>query len=298
MQKDRMMRDRNGSTLRIAVQSNGRLTSYSLDLLRGIGLEFEDYERRLFVRCRNFDVELLFLRDDDIPEYVSDGVTDLGIVGLNVVREQEADLAEMVPLGFGYCTLTLAVPKGSPVASPPDLAGTRIATTHPRSLQRYLAAQEIDADIIELHGGAEIAPSLDVADAICDLVSTGTTLRMHDLRRIGDVWDSQAWLVANPDLESEPDRAALVRRLRARLDGLLTARRLKYVTLNAPAEALPRIREILPGMRSPTVVPLADTGMVAVHAAAQEEVFWEAMERLKEAGATEILVLPVEKVMR
>ena len=296
--KERVMRDRNGSTLRIAVQSNGRLTSYSLDLLRGIGLEFEDYERRLFARCRNFDVELLFLRDDDIPEYVSDGVTDLGIVGLNVVREQEADLVEMVPLGFGYCTLTLAVPKGSPVTSPSDLAGTRIATTHPHSLRRYLAAQGIAADIIELHGGAEIAPSLDVADAICDLVSTGTTLRMHDLRRIGDVWDSQAWLVANPNLEGHPDRAALVRRLRARLDGLLTARRLKYVTLNAPAEALPRIREILPGMRSPTVVPLADTGMVAVHAAAQEDVFWEAMERLKEAGATEILVLPVEKVLR
>jgi ATP phosphoribosyltransferase len=142
------------------------------------------------------------------------------------------------------------------------------------------------------------SPALDVADAICDLVSTGTTLRIHDLRRIGDLWDSEAWLVANPDLAEGSGRAALVQRLRVRLDGLLTARRLKYVTLNAPREALPRIREILPGMRSPTVVPLADSGMVAVHAAAQEEVFWEAMERLKEAGATEILVLPVEKVMR
>jgi ATP phosphoribosyltransferase len=289
---------RNGNSLRIAVQSNGRLTSYSLDLLRGIGLEFEDHERRLFARCRNFDVELLFLRDDDIPEYVADGVADLGIVGLNVIREQDADLDELVPLGFGFCTLTLAVPNGSPVVAPSDLGGSRIATTHPRSLSRYLEAQDVRADIIELHGGAEIAPALDVADAICDLVSTGTTLRMHDLRRIGDVWDSQAWLVANRDLQERPDRASLTHRLRVRLDGLLTARRLKYVTLNAPTEALPRIREILPGMRSPTVVPLADTGMVAVHAAAQEEVFWEAMERLKEAGATEILVLPVEKVMR
>ena len=126
------------------------------------------------------------------------------IVGLNVVREQEADLEEMVPLGFGFCTLALAVPKASPASAPADLAGTRIATTHPRSLRRYLAAQGIAADIIELHGGAEIAPSLDVADAICDLVSTGTTLRMHDLRRIGDVWDSQAWLVANPSLDGEP----------------------------------------------------------------------------------------------
>jgi ATP phosphoribosyltransferase len=229
---------------------------------------------------------------------VADGVADLGIVGQNVIRERGADLEELVPLGFGYCTLTLAVPTGSDAGAPADLAGLRIATTHPRSLHRYLEDQNISADIIELHGGAEIAPALDVADAICDLVSTGTTLRMHDLRRIGDVWDSQAWLVANRGLPGEPQRAALAHRLRVRLDGLLTARRLKYVTLNAPAEALPRIREILPGMRSPTVVPLADTGMVAVHAAAQEEVFWEAMERLKEAGATEILVLPVEKVMR
>lgn len=289
---------RNGDSLRIAVQSNGRLTDYSLDLLRGIGLEFEDHERQLFAKCRNFDVELLFLRDDDIPEYVQDGVADLGIVGLNVIREQEADLEQLVPLGFGFCTLTLAVPASSSIVDPDGLPGARIATTHPRSLARYLSDEGIDAEIVELRGGAEIAPALDVADAICDLVSTGTTLRMHDLRRIGDVWDSEASLVANHGLSTNPSRAALVRRLRVRLDGLLTARRLKYVTLNAPEEALPRILEILPGLRSPTVIPLADTGMVAVHAAAQEEVFWEAMERLKEAGATEILVLPVEKVMR
>ena len=292
------MVQRNGDSLRIAVQSNGRLTDYSLELLRGIGLEFEDHERRLFARCRNFDVELLFLRDDDIPEYVEDGVADLGIVGLNVIREQEADLELLVPLGFGFCTLTVAVPAGSSIVDTDGLTGARIATTHPRSLARYLSDGGIDAEIVELRGGAEIAPALDVADAICDLVSTGTTLRMHDLRRIGDVWDSEASLVANRHLSANANRSTLVSRLRVRLDGLLTARRLKYVTLNAPEQALPRIREILPGMRSPTVIPLADSGMVAVHAAAQEEVFWEAMERLKEAGATEILVLPVEKVMR
>ncbi|MEJ2548390.1 MAG: ATP phosphoribosyltransferase [Gemmatimonadota bacterium] len=263
-----------------------------------MGLEFEDHERRLFTRCRNFDVELLFLRDDDIPEYVADGVADLGIVGLNVIHEKRAEVDRLVPLGFGFCTLTLAVPANASIRSPSDLEGTRIATTHPVALARYLEEEGIVAEIVELAGGAEIAPALDVADAICDLVSTGTTLRIHDLRRIGDLWDSEAWLVANPDLAEGSGRAALVQRLRVRLDGLLTARRLKYVTLNAPREALPRIREILPGMRSPTVVPLADSGMVAVHAAAQEEVFWEAMERLKEAGATEILVLPVEKVMR
>ncbi|MCL7984613.1 MAG: ATP phosphoribosyltransferase [marine benthic group bacterium] len=289
---------RNGESLRIAVQSNGRLTGYSLELLKDIGLEFEDHERRLFTRCRNFPVELLFLRDDDIPEYVADGVADLGIVGLNVIHEKRAEVDRLVPLGFGFCTLTLAVPANASIRSPSELEGARIATTHPVSLARYLDEEQIGAEIVELAGGAEIAPALDVADAICDLVSTGTTLRIHDLRQIGDVWDSEAWLVASPGLDEGSGRSALVKRLRVRLDGLLTARRLKYVTLNAPREALPRIREILPGMRSPTVVPLADSGMVAVHAAAQEEVFWEAMERLKEAGATEILVLPVEKVMR
>ncbi len=288
----------NGTSLRIAVQANGRLTRPGLDLLRGIGLEFEDHERRLFARCRNFDLELLFVRDDDIPEYVSDGVADLGIVGRNVVLEKEAEVETLAKLGFGFCTLALAVPTGDPAERPEDLAGRRIATTHPRALARFLAERGIAAEVVELRGAAEIAPALDVADAICDLVSTGTTLRMNDLRRIGDVWESEACLVANRDALATPDRRALIDRLRVRMDGLLTARRLKYVTLNAPADALPRIREILPGMRSPTVVPLADPEMVAIHAAVEEEVFWEAMERLKAAGGSDILVLPVEKVMR
>ncbi len=286
------------SALRIAIQGSGRLTEPSLELLRGIGLDFDERERRLFARCRNLDVELLFLRDDDIPEYVQDGVADLGIVGGNVIREQDAGLTELKSLGFGRCSLNLAVPEGSGLRDPADLEGRRIATTHPRSLRRYLDGCGIDARIVQLRGAVEIAPALDVADAICDLVSTGTTLQMHELRPIDVLWKSEATLVAGPDPASDGPRASLVRRLLVRMDGLLMARRLKYVTLNAPQSALPRIREILPGMRSPTVMPLAEEGMVAVHAAAEEDVFWEAMERLKAAGATEILVLPVEKVMR
>lgn len=286
------------SALRLAVQGSGRLTDPSLELLRGIGLDFDEHERRLFSRCRNLDVELLFLRDDDIPEYVQDGVADLGIVGMNVIREQGAELTELKPLGFGRCALSLAVPEESDVQGSQELAGRRIATTYPRSLRRYLDRKGIDARIVQLRGAVEIAPALDVADAICDLVSTGTTLQMHELRPIDVLWESEATLVAGPEPIEDGPRAALVRRLLVRMDGLLMARRLKYVTLNAPKSALPRIREILPGMRSPTVMPLADEGMVAVHAAAEEDVFWEAMERLKEAGATEILVLPVEKVMR
>lgn len=291
------MQKLDGSSLRIAIQSDGRLTRATLELLHGIGLEFEDHERRLFSRCRNFDLELLFVRDDDIPEYVQDGVADLGVVGRNVVREREAEVSEIEALGFGFCTLSLAVPDGSPARGPRDLEERRIATTHPVSLRRYLETEGIAAEVIEIRGAAELAPALDVADAICDLVSTGTTLRVHDLRRLADLWSSEAVLIACPASLEIDDRAALVERLRVRIGGLLTARRLKYVTLNAPVAALDEIRRVLPGMRSPTVLPLAQEGMVAVHAAVEEEVFWESMERLKAAGGSEILVLPVEKVM-
>lgn len=291
------MQRSNGDSLRIAVQNDGRLTGPTLDLLRGIGLDFEDHERRLFSRCRNFDLELLFIRDDDIPEYVQDGVSDLGIVGRNVVAEAGASVEELRELGFAYCTLSLAVPRESRATEPTDLDGSRIATTHPRSLRAWLDERGMGAEVIPIRGAAEIAPTLDVADAICDLVSTGTTLRMNDLRPIGDLWESQAVLIADPEALGVPDRAALIERLSVRIDGLLTARHMKYVTLNAPEEALPRIEEILPGMKSPTVVPLAEEGMVALHAAVTEEVFWEAMEKIKRAGGSEILVLPVEKVM-
>jgi len=292
------MRITNGHNLRIALQNDGRLTGRSLELLRGIGLEFEEHERRLFARCRNADVELLFIRDDDIPEYVQDGVADMGIVGRNVVIEKRARVDELEPLGFGFCTLVLAVPRESAATAPRDLAGRRIATTHPVALRAYLDREGLDARIVEIRGAAEVAPALDVADAICDLVSTGTTLRMNDLRRVGDLFESQAVLVASGAAMEDEERAALIERLRVRLRGLLTARRMKYVTLNAPRSALPRIQEILPGMKSPTVVPLAEEGMVALHAAVEEEVFWDVMERIKDAGGSEILVLPVEKVMR
>lgn len=292
------MRKLNGDSLRIAVQNDGRLTRRSVELLHGIGLDFEDHARRLFARCRNFDLEMLFIRDDDIPEYVQDGVADLGIVGRNVVLEQEAEVAELEELGFGRCTLSLAVPRESDLSDPDGLDGLRIATTHPTALREYLGDRGIEAAVIEIRGAAEVAPALDVADAICDLVSTGTTLRMNDLRPIAEVWTSEAVLIANRTSLETGDRRRLIDRLGVRLRGLLSARRMKYVTLNAPRSALPRIQEILPGMKSPTIVPLAEEGMVALHAAVAEEVFWEAMERIKEAGGSEILVLPVEKVMR
>lgn len=292
-----MTKRRNGR-LRAAVQSNGRLTRESTSLLRHAGLEFEEHDRRLLAPCRNFELDILFIRDDDIPEYVQDQVVDLGIVGLNVVRESGARVEILKELGFGFCSLVLAVPKSSDVGDPLDLAGMRIATSYPRSLRSYLNDLSLDAEIIQIQGGAEVAPALDVCDAICDLTSTGSTLRVNELRPLKTLYESQAVLIGNSNSLQSAPHAEVIRRLQIRLDSYLTARRLRYVMLNAPAAALDNIREILPSLRSPTVIPLADPDMVAVHAAVEEDVFWDVLEALKDAGGSDILVLPVEKLMR
>ncbi len=287
-----------GDKLRIAIQNDGRLTEPSVELLAGAGLEFDAYSRRLFSSVRNFDLDILFLRDDDIPEYVQDGISDLGIVGRNLVVERGAAVEEVEALGFGHCRLVLAVPRDSEIRSAGDLAGRRIATSYPRSLELFLRREGIaGVTVVQLRGATEIAPALNVADAICDLISTGSTLRTNDLVPLLTVLESQAVLVANPAALASPTRAREIERVLVRLRGLLNARRTKYIMVNAPAEAVPRIREALPGLRSPTVVPLAEPGYVAVHAAIAEERFWEVVERIRAAGGTEVLVLPVEKLL-
>ncbi len=284
--------------MRIALQSKGRLTVESTELLRHAGLEFDEHDRRLLAPCRNFELDILFVRDDDIPGYVQDGVVDLGVVGLNTVREAHSRVEVLRELGFGYCSLVLAVPERSPAQKLEDLAGLRIATAYPRSLHAFLAGHGLKAKLVEIHGGAEVAPALDVCDAICDLVSTGSTLRINDLRPITTLFKSEAVLIANPTVLADERRAADIRRLVTRIDCYLTARRLRYVMLNAPASALADIRGILPALRSPTVIPLADPEMVAIHAAVDQDVFWDVLEKLKDAGGRDILVLPVEKMMR
>lgn len=287
----------NSENLKIAVQKKGRLAEPSRQILKSIGLDFEHYEGRLFSPCRNFPLDILFLRDDDIPEYVQDGVTDLGIVGLNVVQEKAAQVVELDPLGFGTCTLSIAVPRNSSFRSVYDLENKRIATSYPRVLKRFLEMKKIKARIIEISGSVEITPSLDVADAICDLVSTGSTLQINELEPIEIVLKSEAFLIANPQSLKEPKRRELTERLRVRLQGNLRARRSKYVMMNAPNEALEEIRKILPGMKSPTVMPLAEEDMVAIHSVVPEEVFWDVMEKLRKTGASDILVVPIEKMV-
>lgn len=287
-----------GDNLKIAIQSAGRLADASVELLRGAGIDFDSYSRKLFASARGFPLEILFVRDDDIPEFVEDGVADLGIVGRNLVVERGAEVEEVLGLGFGRCRLVVAAPRGEEIATVADLAGRRVATSYPRTLGRFLAERGLDGEIVEISGAAELTPALDVADAVCDLVSTGTTLRVNDLVEIETVLESEAVLVASHEARADGETRAVIERLLLRLRGQLAARRTKYVMANCPEDAVEAIREILPGLRSPTVIPLAEPGWVAVHAALPEETFWDSIEALREAGASEILVTAVEKVFR
>lgn len=283
--------------LKIAIQKSGRLTDQTLDLFKRSGLDFEVYGERLFSSCQNFPLEILFLRDDDIPEYVQDGVCDLGIVGRNGVEECEAKVEVLESLGFGRCRLALAAPKISSYRSIKDLEGKTIATSYPTILRRYLQRNEVSCKVVLVKGSVEITPSLEVADAICDLVSTGTTLRTNGLEPLETVLESEALLVANPNLLKTKRLSHDLERFLLRIRATLMARRSKYVMMNAPESALEKIRDILPGLGSPTVMPLAQTGMIAVHSVVPEDTFWEVTERLKQAGASGILVVPIEKMI-
>jgi ATP phosphoribosyltransferase len=287
----------NSGNLKIALQRRGRLFEPSLQMLQSVGMDFDYHEGKLFSRCQSFPLDILFLRDDDIPEYVQDGVTDLGIVGLNVIEERCAEVTRLDCLGFGTCLLSIAVPAKSGLRSVNELGGKRIATSHPTILSRFLEGNGINAKVIRISGSVEITPSLDVADAICDLVSTGSTLRMNDLETIETILKSEAYLIAHPSSLQDGRKKELIDRLRVRLQSNISARRTKYVMMNAPKSALEEIQTILPGMKSPTIVPLAAEGMIAIHAAVPEEFFWDVIERLRSAGASDILVLPVEKMV-
>lgn len=284
--------------LKIAIQKSGRLTEDSIGLLRACGLEFEFQKQSLYSPCRNFDLDVLALRDDDIPEYVQDGVADLGIVGENVVREKRATVRTLVNLGFGGCRLMMSVPQRSAIKSLRNLRGKRIATTYPVTLGQFLRANKISAEIIELSGAVELAPTLDVADAICDIVSTGTTARVNGLRPLSTVLESQAMLIANRTMLKDTRKKLLVDRLLIRISGSLQARGKRYMMMNAPLKAVPQLKRIIPSLKSPTIVPLAEEGMVALHSVIAEDVFWDVMEKLKRAGASDIIVVPIETIIK
>jgi ATP phosphoribosyltransferase len=291
--------------LRIAIQKSGRLADKSYALLARCGIDFELQKDRLFQSAANFPIDLMLVRDDDIPGLVAEGVCDLGVVGENVLREKYYDrrgterraVTMIQSLNFGKCRLSLAVPETRPYSGPSSLAGCRIATSYPNCLQAFLARYDIKATIVELSGSVEIAPSLGVADAVCDLVSTGSTLRNNGLIEAEALYSSEAWLV-RAAVSGRAGNEDIIDRFLQRVRGVLTAGQSKYIMMNAPKCALPAIFAILPGLEEPSVIPLGlDSSKVAIHAVAREDVFWETMERLKDVGASSILVLPIEKVI-
>lgn len=284
------------TSLRIAIQKSGRLTDKTIELLKGIGLRFDDYKRNLMVKCRNFDVELLLIRDDDIPEYVQDGVCDLGFVGANVTAEMGADVSVLSNLDYGVCRLSLAAGKNSSINSAEDFDGKTIATSYPNLTRQYFEDKEIDISIVTISGAVEIAPRLEVADAICDLVSTGNTLKANGLDELETIFESETQLIqTNKNLS--PGKKKLIDKFLLRMDGHQKAERSRYIMMNAPEDALATIKDIIPSLKSPTIMPLADDNMVAIHTVIPLDEFWVVMEQLKKEGASGIVILPIESMI-
>lgn len=292
--------------IKIAVQKSGRLTDHTMDLLSRCGLVYSRGRDQLICYGENMPIDVLLVRDDDIPGLVQDDVCDLGIVGQNIIAEARLSLVrtgaaslfnEITALDYGHCRLSFGVPSGMPYDGAESVAGKRIATSYPEIVADYLERSGIEAEIIQFSGAVEIAPSLGRADLICDLVSSGATMKAHDLVEVETILESSAALIQTP-VALNPDKEAWVTRLLKRIEGVLQVKESKYIMLHAPRSALSAITALLPGAEAPTIMPLEGRDdKVAVHAVCRENVFWETLEELKEAGASSMLVLPVEKML-
>lgn len=281
--------------IRIAIQKSGRLHDDSMRLLKECGIDAGNSRNQLRVAATNFPAEIFFLRDDDIPEYVQDGVADIGFVGENVVLEKNKKVNTVEKLGFGKCRLSLAIPANRRIRSSEDLAGKKIATSYPHILSGYLKKRKIRAEIHTISGSVEIAPRIGLADAICDLVSSGNTLFSNELTELETILHSEAVIISNDNLS--PALQKILNKLLFRIQSVKRSRNNKYVLLNAPNEKLEKICSLLPGMRSPTVLPLAQPGWSSVHSVINETDFWNIIEQLKQQGAEGILVIPIEKMI-
>lgn len=282
--------------IRIAIQKSGRLNQDSLALLKSCGISIDNGKDQLKAAARNFPMEVFFLRNGDIPQYLRDGVVDLAIVGSNLLIEKGNDLKIIEPLGFSKCRVSLAVPKGVAFKSIQDLNGKNIATSYPNTVSQFLKEKNINADIHVINGSVEIAPNIGLADAICDIVSSGSTLFKNNLKEVVEIVKSQAVLVQAPNLNE--DQQALIDKLQFRIQAVLRAKQSRYILLNAPNDQIEAITAILPVLKSPTVLPLAQAGWSSIHSVINSGDFWEVIDQLKEAGAEDILVCPIEKMVR
>lgn len=281
--------------LKIALQKSGRLSEPSIGLLKRCGISFETGQGKLRSLAYNFPAEILFLRDDDIPQYIEDGVADVGIVGENILSEKQASVARIEQLGFGKCRLALAVPRAFEFSTISDLDGKQIATSYPRILNDFLVKSRVRAEIHTISGSVEIAPSIGLADAICDLVSSGSTLFSNGLKEVETVMSSEAVLVSRQNFDTQ--LSEILESLLFRIKAVNAASRNKYILLNAPNDKLEQIQTLLPGIKSPTVMPLAESGWSSVHSVINESDYWEVIEKLKAAGAEGILVVPIEQMV-
>ncbi len=282
--------------LKVAIQKSGRLSEDSLKMFKECGIKFNNGAKKLKAKSFNFPVEFLFLRDDDIPGYVEDGIAHVGIVGQNVLIESAKDIDEVKPLGFSKCRLSLAVSREVDYPGLEWFNGKGIATSYPEILSGFLRENEIEAEIHEISGSVEIAPGIGLAEGICDIVSSGSTLLSNGLKEVETVMKSEATLVANRGLSDT--HKEILNKLLFRIDAFLAGRNNKYVLLNTPNDKIEEIVNLLPGMRSPTVLPLADKGWSSIHSVINEDDFWENIEKLRNAGAEGILVVPIEKMIR
>lgn len=281
--------------LRLAVPNKGRLVEPTLGLLHDAGLVFEEHDRSLVARVQNYDLDILFVRMNDVIEFVGDGVADLGVTGIDLLSESGVDLPRLRALGYGHCRLEAAVPNDTGYRAVEDLAGLRVATAHPRTTRAFFGSRNVPVEVIPISGAVEVAPRLGLAEAIVDLVSTGSTLVMNGLRPIAEVLASEAVLVANVDAREQ--RADELAAIDTMLSSVIAARGRKYLMMNAPTARLDEVTAVLPALESPTVIPLSHDGMVAVHSVVGADDVWGLLPRLKASGASGILVLPIEKLV-
>lgn len=281
--------------LRIAIQKSGRLNEESLKLIRDCGIAIDNGDDQLKVTARNFPLEVFFLRNSDIPEYVQDGVADVAIIGSNVLIEKTSRVEVVKPLSFSKCKISLAIPKNETYTGLQYFNGKKLATSYPKTLQQFLDKHNLSAEIHEISGSVEIAPNIGLGDAICDIVSTGSTLFKNGLKEVEVMHHSEAILIAGPNMK--PEARAILDKLVMRINAVLSGRANKYILLNAPNNKLPDIIALLPGMKSPTILPLADSGWSSLHSVISEKEFWEKIDAIKAAGAQGILIVPIEKMV-
>ena len=281
--------------IRLAIQKSGRLNEDSLKLLKDCGIFIENGKDQLKASSRNFPMEVFFLRNGDIPQYLRDGVVDVAILGENLLAEKGTDLNIIERLGFSKCRVSIAVPKGFKYNSLSDLNGKKIATSYPNTVNEFLEKNKIKADLHIISGSVEIAPNIGLADAICDIVSSGSTLFKNNLKEVVSIAKSQAVLVESPKISEE--RKAILKTFQFRIQAVLRAKKSKYILLNCPNNTVEAISSILPVLKSPTVLPLAQKGWSSLHSVINEGDFWEVIDQLKDAGAEDILVCPIEKIV-